>query len=150
MKQLNLTGLDVQQEVTLPLVITNERLFPCDIDDTIVMHKKADQIPLGQLVNVEDPLNEGEVIPMQVNVPMVRLVLEEQKRGSYIIMWSRGGYQWAVNVLKAVGIFDKVNLVMAKPMVYGDDKEVSEWLKDRVYLGPDVVYKNANKGEFQV
>lgn len=144
---MKLTGVEVVNKVVGPMVVTNENPFPFDVDDTLVMHCRENQIPFGDRVDVEDPIDTEKTIPMYVNRPMIRLMEEEFARGSYIVVWSRGGYQWAVNVLKAIGVFEKVHLIMTKPKVYGDDKDVSEWLKDRVYLKPEVVYKDANKND---
>ena len=82
------------------------------------------------------------VIKVGVHEPMVRLLKEESHRGSHIVVWSRGGYEWATNVLKALCIEDYVDQVMSKPSAYFDDKDISEWLKYRVYLKPDTIYKN--------
>jgi hypothetical protein len=127
------------------LVVGNENPFPFDVDDTIVMHTRSNEIPPGDKVEVQDPIDYNKTITMQINRPMVRLIEEEYFRGSFIIVWSRGGFRWAVNVCKAVGIYNKVHIIMTKPKVYGDDKDVGDWLKDRVYLKPDCIYKTANK-----
>lgn len=115
---------------------------PFDVDDTLIMSsEELDHIPLKEQVGVSDPLT-GDIIWYRINQPMLRLLREEADKGSCIIVWSRGGYKWAHAVVEALGIHDIVDFVMDKPLAYFDDKEISEWLKYRVYIGPDIRYKN--------
>lgn len=157
-----MTGIKVEQMVT----IKSEYIVMVDVDDTLVMHEEAQKILVPynasndsemtlafdwsgdnikipsslQFVDVQDPI-EDRKITLRINKPMVRLVREEAARGAYVIVWSRGGYQWAKNVVEALGLSSEVKLIMSKPLAYFDDKEVSDWLKYRVYLGPDTIYK---------
>lgn len=117
----------------------NERIIPVDIDDTLVMHQKPLSYP-KQIV-VEDPHFPGKFIRLGINEPMVKVLMDEKKRGAHIIAWSRSGYAWAETVLLALNLKNYVDDVYTKPLVYLDDKDVSEWLKDRVYINPAVTYK---------
>lgn len=133
------------------MIIKNEYVVFVDCDDTLVMHVKQSDIPIEDLVCVKDTVlgDKGEFpyITMQRNRPMIRLVHEEIARGATIIIFSRGGYQWAENVAIAVGLYPHKNvIIMSKPLAYLDDKPVEEWLKYRVYIAPDVVYKDVNRG----
>lgn len=121
------------------LTINSERIIPCDVDNTLILHGSSN--PLLRDVLVPCKLGDG-MIKLKINEPMVRLLREEKQRGAYIIVWSRGGYQWAEDVVTALGIENIVDLVLSKPLVYFDDKPVNEWLLDRVYLTPDTPYKN--------
>jgi predicted phosphatase len=121
-------------------VIRNEYITMWDIDDTLVMHEKP--INLNDEVIIKDPIGMiGTEIRLRKNLPMIRLMKEEKARGSTIIVWSRGGYQWAENVIKALKLEGYVTLILSKPLAYFDDKPVEEWLKYRVYLSPDTKYK---------
>ena len=124
-------------------IVKNERVIMVDIDDTLVMHEFAKDIPGAIYVDVEDPLCLSNKVKLRVNEPMVRLVREEIVRGSQICYWSRGGFQWAYNVLKALDLdeYKSEQLVMTKPFAYFDDTSCEHWLKDRVYIDPDVCYK---------
>lgn len=119
-------------------VIKNEHVVYVDVDDTLVLHNP----PSGEYdyVDVKDPI-ENRVIRLAIHQPMVRLLKEEFSRGSYIIVWSRGGYQWAENVVSALNLQDYVHQVQTKPLVYMDDKDISEWLTYRIYLSPNEKYK---------
>lgn len=127
-------------------VIKNENIKPFDVDDTLVMHLSYTQLCALNVhtLHVQDPIRD-RMIMVGVNEPMVRLLEEELHRGAQVIVWSRGGYEWAVNVLKALELDKEDIIVMSKPLVYFDDKDVSDWLKDRVYIKYDSTYKNLHE-----
>ena len=120
-------------------IVKNERLIVCDVDDTLVMHNTCN-LALTE-AQVEDPLDRFRKVIVYRNDPMIRLLQEEIQRGSQLIVWSRGGWEWAQNVLMALKLDHLPIIVMTKPYAYFDDKDVSVWLKDRVYISPEVVYK---------
>lgn len=113
--------------------------MPFDVDDTLILHL-ADNTG-HRTVDVWDAVTQTYK-RFAVHEPMVRLLLEEFHRGSYVVVWSRGGWQWAKNVVIALGLEEKVHQVMTKPLVYFDDKDVADWLKYRVFLNPNQSYKN--------
>jgi hypothetical protein len=120
-------------------LITNENPRPFDVDDTLIIHDTYGKE--GRKVYIKDPYRPGKECFALVNENMVTILIDEKARGNYIMVWSRGGYRWAEAVVKALELEKYVDLIMTKPVIYYDDKDVSEWLKDRVYLGPDIVYK---------
>lgn len=125
------------------IVIKNENVRPFDIDDTLIYEYNPETNPKGtaaKTVSIKDPLTGGMIV-MCVHESMVRLLKEEYHRGSHIIVWSRGGYEWAAAVITALNLQQYVNEVYSKPMVYFDDKDVSEWMPSRVYLPPNSRYK---------
>ena len=121
-------------------IVKSEHTVFIDVDDTLVMHVDPDTIK-GVKVQVYDSVGEG-FITVEANLPMIRLLKEEKHRGAYIVVWSRGGYEWASNVIRALELVSYVDEVMSKPMVYFDDKSIAEWLPYRVWLPPETVYKN--------
>lgn len=118
---------------------TKEHLAPFDVDKTLILPIEGDHTP-GRRVKVRDPVTNGFIL-MAVHEPMERLLREEYQRGSHVIVWSRGGWEWALAVVNAVGVQDCVHDVYTKPLVYFDDVPIEEWLKYRVYLQPTEVYK---------
>ena len=122
--------------------VAHERIIPVDVDETLIIHENP--LSYSRYVDVEDPLEAGKFITLGVNEPMVKILKDESLRGAFIIVWSRSGHQWAEAIVKALNLSYYVNIVMTKPQVYLDDKEVSEWLKDRIYLNPKVIYKQHN------
>lgn len=124
-------------------ILENERLVMVDVDDTIVMHREFDKSIYSKVKSTRIKCRHtGEILQLEINKNMVRLLKEEHNRGSTIVVWSRGGYQWAADVITALGLEAYVDTVMSKPLVYFDDKPVTEWLTDRVYIGPDQFYKS--------
>lgn len=122
-------------------VVKNERIVPVDIDDTLVMHQNYDNIAFPK--SIRDPYEDCKYVEVWPNLPMIKIMKEEHKRGSFVIVWSKGGFAWAEAVIKALQLEEYVDMIMSKPFVYLDDKDVGEWLKDRVYLKPTTIYKNS-------
>lgn len=123
------------------VIVKNENVDTFDIDGTLVMHEPVTTIPITERVRVEDPINPGFYLTVRINRPMVRLLLEAKGRGSFVVVWSRGGYQWAANVIEALKLRKYVNIVMSKPLTYFDDTPAEKWLTNRVYIGPNETYK---------
>lgn len=123
-------------------IIRNENIAPFDVDGTLIIHGTIDDLSKYSTVAVVDPVNPLQTITVGVNEPMVRLMREEAHRGATIFVWSRGGYEWADNVIVALGLEAVVDYVMTKPKAYFDDTSVDKWLNDRVFIGPETVYKN--------
>lgn len=120
--------------------IKNERIIPCDVDSTLIFPLTKDTGRLGANISIFDAVTRTYKT-MVANNAMVRLLKEEKHRGATIIVWSRGGYEWAENVVKALGLTKHVDLIMSKPISYFDDKPVNEWMVDRVYLPLGEKYK---------
>lgn len=133
---------DLRTQMKKPNIVKSERNVFFDVDDTLVMHENPNTnlLRLVDEVRVHDTV-ENRDIRVRKNRPMIRLLLEEHARGSYITVWSKGGFAWAASVIEALDLNAYVHVIMTKPTVYMDDKDVSEWLRDRVYLAPDSIYK---------
>lgn len=121
------------------IIIKNEHLVPFDCDGTLIVENTEDNDHL-EFVSVKDPVTGG-YIGMRAHGPNIRLLKEEHHRGSHIIVWSRGGYEWASNVIRALKLESYVNEVYTKPHVYFDDLDIKEWLTQRVYLPTNSRYK---------
>lgn len=142
-------GLDKKfiQEHTIrapkvPTIVENELLVFFDVDDTLVMWE-----PLSpDHIEVKNPYNTDSdwVKPHQGHIKILK---DRHARGSTIIVWSAGGYKWAHAVVEALGLSQYVSFIMSKPFMYVDDKEASQILGERLYLGKDSDYgkKTINK-----
>lgn len=117
-------------------ILKCEHIRPFDIDGCLIVDKDAST----SKANVYDVVS-GNYIKVGVNQSMVRLLLEEYQRGSYILVWSRSGWEWAANVIRALDLEKYVDRVMSKPTIYFDNEPVENWMKDRVFIGPEVPYK---------
>lgn len=121
------------------VTIKSNKIRTFDVDKCLVRELEDNDIG-KETVFVKDPL-KGPDIRVRINKAMIRLLKEEKHRGGYIFVWSRGGHEWAANVVDALGLRPYVNIAMDKPEVYFDDTPVQEWLKDRVFLDFDFKYK---------
>lgn len=124
-------------------VIKNENPVFFDVDGTLVLpyDKKQDKFhQVGRVVEVYDAITD-KFIRMVAHEPMIRILVEEKRKDRFVIVWSRSGQEWAANVVRALDLVKKVDLVISKPLVYFDDMPVESWMKDRVFLSADMPYK---------
>lgn len=120
----------------------NEAILPVDIDGTLITHIHKPIYYTDDCLAVVDPLDSTKVIYVEANHAMIRLLKEEHHRGACIKVWSRGGWEWAQNVIKALELEQYVDEIMSKPRSYFDDLPIEKWLTDRVFIRPGVPYKN--------
>lgn len=121
--------------------LTFERIYPSDVDGTLVEHLA---VKTDKSIEVPDFVT-GNTIVVTPNEPMIRILKEEHARGAFVIVWSKGGNQWANDVVNALGIREYVHLIMTKPSAYGDDKSVESWLTDRIFIPYTEPYKLESK-----
>lgn len=119
-------------------IIRSEYITFWDVDETLVMH---DIKGSPYCIAVDDTLNPDKRIRVIPNSNMIRLLKEEKHRGATVLVWSKGGYEWATNVIKALKLEEHVDYVLSKPIAYFDDKEINQWLTYRVYIPPTAAYK---------
>jgi predicted phosphatase len=119
-------------------ITKSEYVTVWDTDHTLIFPTDP-EVP-GKRVQVYDAVTK-KFITMIANESMVRLLKEEKHRGSYIKVWSRGGWEWAANVVRALDLVPYVDEVLSKPMAYMDDLDISKWLKYRIYIPPTTAYK---------
>lgn len=123
------------------LVIQNENTKFFDVDGCLIL-SKTDTDPKGsEYIAIQDPVHPKYTITMRVHKPNVRCLREEIQRGAHVTVWSRSGWEWARNVVQALGLGETDVTVMSKPLAYFDDMPVEQWLKDRIYLDPNTPYK---------
>jgi hypothetical protein len=123
------------------IVTKREDIVFFDVDLTLVLPATSKH---GKLIKVLDPVTKGFVLQRTHN-NMIRLLKEARSRGSYVVVWSRGGWEWARNVVMALCLESYVDQIMCKPLVYFDDKKVDEWLPYQVYIDPKDDYKTIIK-----
>lgn len=121
------------------ITIKIEAIRPFDVDSTLV-YPNAPGTENMPTVDVLDPVSNEKIL-LRYNPNMARLLQEEHQRKSFVIVWSRSGWEWAHNCVVALGLEEYVDQVMSKPTAYFDDSPVEQWLKDRVFIEPNVVYK---------
>jgi FMN phosphatase YigB (HAD superfamily) len=112
----------------LPLVIDTESTIFFDVDDTLVMWGKEEN-----RIEVKEPYY-GEPTFVTPHKGHIKILKDRKARGSFIVVWSAGGYRWAAAVIKALKLEEYVDLVMTKPHAYVDDKQPNEIMGERIYL----------------
>jgi hypothetical protein len=118
-------------------VIATEDLLPFDVDFTLIMHGKIKKH--HKVICYTCPYSKQQ-LTVRVNEPMVAVLKERLARGSTVMVWSKSGYKKAEAVLRALNI-DHANLyVTTKFRDYADDKPISEWSGERIWLDPDSGY----------
>lgn len=116
------------------------RVIWVDVDSTLVQHVQ-DTLGPYQYLRIPDPVIPGTFIVVRPLEGNIRLIKEEWARGSCVIVHSKGGDQWANDVAKALGLSKYVRFALTKPTAYIDDKPVSEWLTDRIFIPDSEPYK---------
>lgn len=112
-------------------VYTQESVIPVDVDNTLIMWGKAKK---GEkVIHITNP-NSGEQETLRPHKVHIKILKERHARGSLIVVWSKGGNQWANAVIKALGLEPYVDLVMSKPQMYIDDKTADSFMGERLYI----------------
>ncbi len=124
-------------------VVEIESTIFVDVDDTLVMWgvkaKKGEK-----LIAVTNP-HDGKQDYLAPHLGHIKVLKDRKARGSFIVVWSAGGYAWATSVVKALGIQDHVDLVMTKPHMYIDDKKASEFMTEHLYIPYESGYGNGKR-----
>lgn len=119
-------------------VIEGDNIYYYDCDDTLVMwdniYKKyeEDGVTPTNAIQCIAPYSTMifELVPHDQHIHHLK---ESSKHGVTIIVWSAGGYQWAEEVVKKLGLEDYVDAVMSKPSKYIDDLNCKEFMGERIY-----------------
>lgn len=113
-----------------------------DVDDTLITWRPSedDREERGKdcswLLTTLDLDETGKVylkqkkeddafIPHRSNIEQLK---EHKRRGHTIIVWSAGGWRWAEQAIRLLGLEDYVDLVIEKPSFVYDDKQVHEFM----------------------
>lgn len=99
-------------------VITSDRCLFVDVDDTLI---------------IWEDLGFDKWHPHQKHIDMIKRF---HARGQPVIVWSAGGYEWALEAVRRLGLEEYVHTVMSKPAWYIDDLRSEEFLPEvnRIYL----------------
>lgn len=112
-------------------VINHESTIFFDVDDTLVMWGKAKKHE--KVIAITCPYSSQQEI-LRPHKGHIKVLKDRYIRGSYIVVWSAAGYQWANAVVRALGIEAYVDQVMSKPQMYVDDKKAKDILGERLYI----------------
>jgi hypothetical protein len=81
----------------------------------------------GDYVTVSTPWGTSETLA--VNPQALKSLHIHFVQNHFICVWSQGGHDWCQAVVKALGLEEKVSLVMTKPKWMIDDLPPSAWTK---------------------
>lgn len=113
-------------------VIETNNLVCFDVDDTLVMW----DIPESREHEAITFNSFGYPCRLLPHHKHIELMKQFRARGHTVIVWSQGGYEWALAVVKKLGIEDCVDVVMTKPKWIVDDLPPAAWTS-RTYLDLD-------------
>ena len=98
------------------------KLVFCDVDDTLVEWSPTREAERDRGLPVK---GGGRVVPIVENIAHLK---RHALRGHVIILWSKGGAEWAEAVAKALDIDWMVAYAMDKPSWVVDDLPTSAWM----------------------
>lgn len=111
-------------------VIKNPVYF--DVDETLILwpHETITRQPNGNFVSIHGCV-------YRAHNGHVREVKKQHALGHSVVVWSKGGAQWAVDVVKALHLESYVTLCIDKPTVYIDDLPIEKWGATQLYYDDD-------------
>lgn len=107
-------------------VIESELIVGIDVDGTLIVPdpKGSLQLAYGSSIQSFKPI-----------IAHVDLLKEYKKRGFYVIVWSAGGYKWALQAVQALKLERFVDQILSKPIRHVDDKEdIASIVGTRVFI----------------
>jgi len=114
------------------LVIEKDVTFPFDVDHTLIFWVPRGKEPPEGALEADYYGERVFFVPHWAHIQLLKASIG-RKRGT--VVWSGNGYQWAKNVLAALGFKEEDDIiVMAKPAGYVDDLPCNEWMGQRIYL----------------
>lgn len=104
-------------------VISGNKFVYFDVDDTLIDWNKR---------NTEKSLcfqdSSGGIWQMEPKWEIVKRLKAHKKNGDTIVVWSQGGWDWAMEVVETLGIEQHVDVVLSKPHEYYDDIHCNEFM----------------------
>lgn len=116
-----------------PIVLESDRVSCYDCDDTLVRwiwDQNEKEALKDKMIKFD---TEGTGFHMRYvflvpNEQVINNLKQNHATGGTIVVWSAGGYIWAKEVVKVLGLSDQVDLIMSKPTRYVDDLPCNEWM----------------------
>lgn len=106
------------------MIVTKERPHMYfDVDGTLVRPVKDGEDFFNGTVIIGDKL-------FKINLRVIEDLKICRTRGHTCVVWSQGGSWWAETVIRALNLVSYVDVVMAKPSWYVDDRKPGTILDD--------------------
>ncbi len=99
------------------IVIENDKSLFVDVDDTLCIWSDDHTSWIG-------------------NQKVITLIKKFNLRNQPVVVWSAGGYMWALEVVKVLGLESHVTLVCSKPAWWVDDLKAEEILLEINRIDP--------------
>ena len=100
-----------------------------DVDGTLLEWPICEENDEGA-VKVE---NNGHIFYKKAIPANVAALIEHSYAGHVIVVWSKGGVEWATTVVKALNLEDNVDIILTKPDWFYDDEDPEHWLPERQF-----------------
>lgn len=110
-------------------VIKGDDFSYFDVDDTLVSWAKYPHMQEDSVL-FEDPFCPG-LFPLSPIKKTIESLKAGKEAGSTIVVWSAGGWEWALEVVTKLELQDYVDVVMSKPSRYYDDLPSGEFMGTR-------------------
>lgn len=102
--------------------VKTTKLTAFDVDETLVMHDLWDPDASGCFIEIEG-------VRFKVHKRHVEQVKGHKARGHTVMVWSKGGADWAETVVRRLGLERHVDWVVDKPhWCYDDSQKWVEWI----------------------
>jgi|SRR6267142_4578721 len=104
------------------IVLKSDQVASFDCDETLVMwytpfFKDQDTIKIQ---------TNNDLAYVYPHLKHIEELKNHKARGHKIIVWSRGGYEWATAIVEALQLTNYVDLVACKPLYFWDDLTPNE------------------------
>lgn len=112
-----------------------------DCDDTLVMWDTTlINSNLDKCITFTNPDDSNLKWLLLPNERTIDALKQCKAAGSTVIVWSAGGWDWALEVVRGLGLEEHVDAVLSKPTRYYDDLPASQFMGTRYDLQvPDMV-----------
>lgn len=117
-------------------VIDIESTIFIDVDDTLVMwdksYRKMRESTIGTIaIKCPHSQSNNYLVPHRAHIKILK---DRKARGSFIVVWSAGGFAWAEAVVRALDLEEHVDLIMTKPHAHIDDKKPKDFMGEHIYI----------------
>lgn len=117
-------------------VLEGSQVTYFDVDDTLVMWGPIPKDYSGSLVKVCEP-SLGIHLDGICHEKHIEELKQHARRGHKIVVWSAGGWKWALAVVKALNLETFVDVVIEKPEWLYDDLQPELFMPRRKYIDID-------------
>lgn len=113
------------------IVIPSDDAVWFDVDNTLIMYKESSFT--GSFISITNPYDadEHKVYP---NLTHIKLLKCCKGKGKTVIVWSAAGHRWAECVVQNLDLENYVDVCMAKPAIYVDDRNITDFKAANQYI----------------